>query len=489
MARFNKTTKTQVAETTNQAGGQAFSLSNKRKLVDILLTSLISDQYYRSTPALLQEVNTLVEELDPMFVAKAAVYARNVHGLRSITHYVAALLSKKLSGQPFAASFYDNVVRRPDDMLEIASVFKQLKNEEKLRLTNGMKKGFASAFNKFDNYQIAKYKADTKDISLVDIVNLVHPKSTDKNQEALSKLVAGTLKNEDTWEAKLSAAGSNEEEKENAWLELLREKRLGYLALLRNLRNILQTENTELIKLAQEALVVEKAIINSRVFPFQILTSFIEVNKLTNKGVRPIKAALEKAVKISARNLPNYDMDTRVAVAIDMSGSMNSQFGSTSLMYVQVGMFMAMTISDLCDNVYTYAFATGCKTINPPQGAILENTISFINNDDIGYGTEGYKVIQDLIKSKKVVDKILIFSDCQLYGGSTETAWKTYLKDVNPNAKMYVFDLAGYGTSFVKLNGNSAYQISGFSDKVFEYFEKMEQDPNFIINEIESVQL
>lgn len=67
-------------------------------------------------------------------------------------------------------------------MSEILSV---IKSETAKCVPNAVRKGFKKAFERFDAYQLAKYRSENKDIKLVDIVNLVHPKHTD----ALQKLI------------------------------------------------------------------------------------------------------------------------------------------------------------------------------------------------------------------------------------------------------------------------------------------------------------
>ena len=247
MSKFNATTPKQKTLTTNIAGGQAYKQSNELELISILLTSFVSDQFYRSSNDTLDRIKQLLGKVDPKFAAKAAIFARDKFGMRSITHALAGELTSRVSGQEWSKDFYDKVVVRVDDMTEIMSYYLENKTDKnKPKFPNSLKKGFASAFNRFDNYQIAKYKSEGKEVKLVDIVNLVHPVPNISNRESLSKLIAGDLKSTDTWESKLSKAGqdaSNEEElsqlKSDAWGELLTTKKIGYFALLRNLRNII----------------------------------------------------------------------------------------------------------------------------------------------------------------------------------------------------------------------------------------------------------
>ena len=235
MSLFNKA-KNRTKRITNRAGGEAFAQTPKMELASMLLTSFAQDQYYRSAGETFKELNALLPKVDAKFAAKAAIYARHEFGMRSITHVLAAELSAYVSGQSWAKDFYKAIVRRPDDMLEIMAYYYAKGGKT---LPNAMKKGFANAFDKFDAYQLAKYRGTQKAVKLVDVVNLVHPKATDRNATALKELVADTLKSTGTWEAKLTQAGQTAktdadkaERKAAAWAELIGERKLGYFALL-----------------------------------------------------------------------------------------------------------------------------------------------------------------------------------------------------------------------------------------------------------------
>lgn len=244
MAKFNIHS-SKFGLTENFAGGQAFTVSPELEFISILLTSFVEDQYYRSAEKTLQQIVKLVDTCSPEFVAKTAVYARTEFGMRSISHAVAAELAKHISGKDWAKRFYNRIVHRPDDMLEILAYFRA-KNSEKL--PNAMKNGFSAAFSKFDSYQLAKYRGEKRDLKLVDLVNMVHPVPSDKNREALAQLIKGELKSTDTWESMLSKAGQDAENsdelaenKRKAWKELILSKKIGYFALLRNIRNIAES--------------------------------------------------------------------------------------------------------------------------------------------------------------------------------------------------------------------------------------------------------
>ena len=107
-------------DTTNLAGGRAFHQSPKSELVSILLTATLEDTFYRGGNATADRVRELIKAMDDKsFVAKAAVYARTKAGMRSVSHLGAAELARYVKGVPWTKRFYQLVVRRPDDVLEI----------------------------------------------------------------------------------------------------------------------------------------------------------------------------------------------------------------------------------------------------------------------------------------------------------------------------------------------------------------------------------
>src|SRR4051812_41349974 len=122
MSKFN--TARQGTKTTNLAGGEAYKQTPKLELLSILLTSFIQNQYYRSAGDTLSRVRELVaSEADKKFIARAAIYARNEFGMRSISHAVAAEIAHTVKGEGWTKAFFDKVVHRPDDITEILSYY------------------------------------------------------------------------------------------------------------------------------------------------------------------------------------------------------------------------------------------------------------------------------------------------------------------------------------------------------------------------------
>lgn len=155
MSKFNTNLEKGKTLTTNLAGGEAYKQTDELALVSILLTSFVNDQFYRNAKTSLDELKVLLSKVDPEFAAKACIYARDKFGMRSISHALAAELAKYISGKEFAKNFYDKIVIRPDDMMEILAYYNANCGE---KIPNSIKKGFAKSFDKFDNYQLGKWK-------------------------------------------------------------------------------------------------------------------------------------------------------------------------------------------------------------------------------------------------------------------------------------------------------------------------------------------
>ena len=100
----------------------------------------------------------------------------------------------------------------------------------KAPLPNALKRAWRDALQRFDAYQLAKYQLRGRVVKTVDVVNLVHPRGP-----VIDALVRGELRNTGaTWEAIVSAEGASAA----SWRKAL--PVMGHMALLRNLRNLLQ---------------------------------------------------------------------------------------------------------------------------------------------------------------------------------------------------------------------------------------------------------
>ena len=486
MSKFNFKKKTTAIK--NRAGGDAYKQSPKMQLASILLTNFAQDQFYRKAGTTFKELAALLVQVEPIFAAKAAVYARKQFHMRSITHVLAAELAAYVSGQTWAKAFYDAIVSRPDDMLEITAYYFSKGGKT---LPNAMKKGFSTAFDKFDGYQLAKYRGENKAVKLVDLVNLVHPVPTQRNAKALQELVNGTLRNTNTWEAKLTEAGKSAEDasdkeskKAEAWAELIRENKLGYFALLRNLRNIAE-QAPDVLDIALKTLTNRNRIKKSKVLPFRFLSAMdaIKESGIKNAATRKITGALTDALEISLDNVPVFT--GRTLVVLDDSGSMTwggSRKDKKSP--IEIGsIFAAMLYKS--NDADLVRFSDNASYVKPNHRNAAMDIADGLAKKARSGGTNFHSIFE---KAKEAYDRIIILSDMQGWvGGYTpKKAFAGYKKRTGADPFIYSFDLNGYGS--LQFPENKIFALAGFSDKVFDLMSLLETDKQALIREIEKVE-
>lgn len=503
--KFNFKMGSKEKQTVNYEGEKAFVLTPQLELYTAVATAALNDQFYEKATDKLQRLRELIAKNEAEFVTKLAVYAREQMYLRSIPLVLTVELAKQQSGNSVVGKLTNRVVQRADEITELLAYYtmaNERKSVKKLnKLSKQLQKGLAEAFNKFDEYQFAKYNRDAA-VKLKDALFLVHPKAKDEAQQVLfDKIVKDELKAPYTWEVELSVLGQQKfdtlELKQAAfrakWEELIFSNKMGYMAVLRNLRNILEAEvSKEALSKVCEYLSNAKAVANSRQLPFRFLSAYRELKQLKNGRAGKVLQALEEAVLQSAVNIAGYDDNTKVVIAADVSGSMQKAISAKSkVQNYDIGLMLAMLLQNRCENVITGMFGDKWKVISVPKKNILSNVDEFHRREgEVGYSTNGYLVVKDLLQRNKVVDKVMLFTDCQLWNsnnGSENIAnlWKQY-KKMAPGAKLYLFDLAGYGNVPLNVQRDDVFLVAGWSDKIFNVLRAIEEGSNAVkmINEI-----
>jgi len=535
--RFSKTKKKpfyEPADTINLAGGPAYKQSPKLELVSLVLSTFLNDSYYESANGTLARLLALLNGEDSKFAAKLALFARNECGMRTVTNVIAAMVAKLVKGENWVRRFIAAVVRRPDDAVEILACYISLFGKP---VPNSLKKGLGDAIVKFNGYQLAKYRCASHEISLVDLVNIVHPVPNEKNAEAFKELVGGTLRSFDTWEVELSKAGSIKNEKDKneskgaVWTKLIGERKLGMLALTKNLRNIAEQADLETVKAAAEMLRNADAVQKSLVMPFRFVDAYFELKaaepseygtsstlhycedpeivilnaegsmflseKLYKEKIALQKAkaeefaklkekrnilknALHDAVELSLASVPKFKGNT--VIMLDCSGSMSGR-------PYQIGATFAGAIART-NKADVVLFDTDARFLDLSSGP--KRTLRFVEamaEKFTGGGTDfdcAFKLLEQL---NARYDRIVILSDMQAWVSdhACQREFARYTKRCGGDPKLFSFDLAGHGT--MQFPEKSVYCVAGWSDKALELFELLDNDINALVNRIEAMQL
>jgi len=479
MSKFNKSVTTKN-KTINLAGGEAFTMTPELELVSALLTSFLEDRFYESGAKRQTRIEELVAKVDPQFAAKASIFARTEFGMRSVSHVVAGWIAMNVRGEEWLKEYFDSIAYRPDDMLEILSYVKENGGKQ----SHAMRKGFAKALTRFDAYQLAKYRASGKSVKLVDVVNLMHPQHT----EQLGKLVRDELRNTDTFEAKISQAGQSGDSssKAEAWGELVKSGKIGYMALVRNLRNIIEETDDEVVDAAIKLLTTESRIKKSLLLPFRFLTAYDELQN--NSRSSKVLSGLSDALDISFSNVPRFDGKT--LVVIDHSGSMGSgtksAFGKAAMFGLALARSSGADLMHFGDDAEYLSFNKNDSTLTLMKWLDSLNQSWTGGKGYVGHGTNINAVFKE---ADKAYDRIVIISDMQTWteyyhpGADLERYKKKY--DANPF--IYSWDINGYGQ--LAFPESRVATLAGWSEKTFDIMKMVETDKKALIKKINDIEL
>lgn len=563
MGKYNLK-KTPVMPTeVNRMGEKAFKLSDKEELVSTVMTTFLTDAYYEKESEVTNRIMTLLDKVDPLFAAKLSLYARDDGKLRSVTHLLAAYVAHMISGAEWGSRYYNKIVFRPDDMSEILGCYAKLngfKVDNLSKIPNSIKRGFKQALERLDAYQIDKYKMNTRAISMIDLVNLFHPKGTQKNQEAYRRLMNGEslagLYDSKILEKTMTAAGektknATQKEKDAAKQEAITEvlsnvKGMPYMNLIRNLNNILLYAPDQVDEACRQ-LVIKEKVLNSRLLPFRFATAYAEVEKLSYTSKAPktsimfesdrssrtvsetefiklklkVLNALEDALQIACLNIPK--LDGNVAILVDHSGSVRGDAGGSSRVSAfskttraMIGNLFASMVAYRQDNVYVGLF--GDRLIDVPMDRskkLLDfNKESYNLGAKCGPSTETgiYEFLRKVIREKKKIDNVIVFSDCQIgsvktkgyYGYGEFTPWyglsgtdrggefqrlfKEFRK-INPNANFIVCNINQTDGNSVFDRSQRILNIAGWSENIFSLINSQCKGWDAIIKEIEKIEI
>ena len=486
----------------NYEGAKAYAMTPELELYTAVVTASLSDTFYEKQDERTDRIAQLIGKVSPEFVARLAVYTRTVMHLRSIPLLLLVELAKVHNGDNLVARAVEKTVLRADEIMELLMCY-QWRNpssdpRKKLgKLSRQIQNGLQRAFNRFDEYQFAKYDRDNLEVKLRDALFLVHPKAKDEQQQAIfDKIVNRELEIPYTWETELSALGQqqfgSEELKQAAfrekWEELINSGKLGYMALMRNLRNMLQIGVSPAeMQVVAGRLADAEQVARSRQLPFRYLAAYRELEKVNSANVAELMNALEAAVKHSAANIDGLDENTRVLLACDVSGSMSTPISPrSSVRNYDIGIMLAMLLRNCCKQVVSGIFGNEWKVVNMPSDNILmaSRQMERLCNS-VGYSTNGYKVIDWLIENNMVMDKVMMFTDMQMWDSTGryknfENSWKNY-KKMAPQAKLYLFDLVGYGQLPMRLTKPDVYLIAGWSDRVFDVLSAIDKGEDALV--------
>ena len=473
MSKFNSTN---TIRTTNISGHEAYKMNDKDKLVTQVLTSLFNEEkYYGDNSKDILDTARRVISQEPRFVANLCIYARKEMHLRTISHVLLGELAKSNEGKLYVRKVINKIAERADDMTEILAYYMKAHGKP---IPNSIKKGIADVLLCFDEYQLAKYNRKSE-LRLKDLLCLVHPKAKTKEQNAMFKrLLEDKLETPVTWETQLSSKGNTKE----VWEELIENKKLGYMAMMRNLRSIVKTNISNIDKV-YDFLSDEQKVLRNKQLPFRYFAAY-KALRAENLGTSKIYDTLETAIKHSTKNISK--LSGKTFISADVSGSMNSPISTRSdTTCAEIAVLIMALANYICEETITTTFDTKLYMNSlSTQNGIIANANSININ---GGGTDISLPIRHLLSNKIFVDRIIILSDNEInhgYGAVCQKYVEEYRHSVNPKVWVHAIDMMGYGTQ--QFEGSNVNIIAGWSEKVLDFIYQAEQGIETLANKIES---
>ena len=421
----------------NSVGTQVSSISAERQLKRITLAALLWEkQFYLDGKSHAELVKELVAKVAPEKVSALAEEARTKFKLR----HVPLLLARELARNgKLQAQALTNVIQRPDEMSEFLSIYWQ---EGKTAVSNQIKKGLAACFNKFNEYQFAKWNKNRAAVKLRDVMFLSHPKPQSSEQaELFKRIAADTLETPDTWETQLSSGA----DKCGTFTRLMNEKKLGALAFLRNLRNMRDSGVSDSL-IRSYASTVDV----SKVLPFRYIAA-----------ARIVPQYEDMLESMMFRSLATHQkIPGKTVLVIDVSGSM---FGTNISAKSDLDRFdaaaaLAILCREVCEQVEIYSFSDNAVRVAPRRGFALREAISSSQRHS---GTR-LGVAMETVNANGTYDRCIVFTDEQSYD-----------RPGAPLGRGYVVNVASYENG---VNHNAWTEVNGFSESVIDYIQALEQE-------------
>ncbi|WP_157266342.1 TROVE domain-containing protein [Azohydromonas aeria] len=405
----------------------------------VLACLLWESGFYESGEAVADRIKRLVPLCHPHEVAEIAIEARDKQRLRHAPLLLVRELARDAKRCPdgLIARTLQHVIQRADEPAEFLSLYWK---DGKAPLAKQVKKGLAAALTRFDAYALAKYDRANA-VRLRDVLFLVHATPKDKAQAAVWKqLVEGTLPAPDTWEVALSAGS----DKKDAFERLLREKKLGYMALLRNLRNMQQAEVDA--SLVFEAL--QSGAAKSKALPFRYVAAA--------RAVPAWEPQIDAAMQIALGGLEKIPGKT--VLLVDVSGSMDASLSAKSdLNRMDAAAALAVLVRGVCEDARVFTFSERLVEVPARSGMALIDAVIHSQRHSATYLGGALEKLRAQLQA----DRLIVITDEQSHDAVGKPIGRGYIINVATNQRG-----VGYGDWT---------HINGFSEAVVQYIAELER--------------
>jgi hypothetical protein len=495
--------------TTTYEGGTGYFRDAKGELFLLAVSNLVGEAtFYEAAGDRDKRYAALVREVavtDPAWMVGFIGWLRSDGNMRSASLVAAveatkahldAKVSQSYGTDPRSMSrrYIDAALQRADEPGELVAYWQANYGRA---LPKPVKRGIADAVRRlYNEYALLKYDTASHAVRFADVLDLCHPAPATPEQGALFKYALdrrhgrggeitglpmvdmqmyirsesfrdlSVLLHPDklkaagmTWEDALSLAG-NKVDKRKLWEALI--PTMGYMALLRNLRNFDEAGvSDEVAATVATRLADPEQVAKSRQFPFRFLAAH------RNVPSQRWGHALDKALTASLSNVP--ELAGRTLVLVDRSGSMYAPMSGKSelLMADAAAVFGAAIAMRNIGRVDLVQFGTGSRVVPHKAGDSLLKLVDRFG--DMG-GTQTRLAVQQHYKGH---DRVLIVTDEQAWRGNGDPG-----SAMPADKPLYTWNLVGYRAGHNAGGPNRITVGGGLTDHAFRMVPLLEAGRN-----------
>lgn len=454
---------------------------------------------------IISTVWNICESKNPRDALAIANWLRNEMNIRTTPQVILVICSRHPATQKFIREYASKIIIRPDEVKTVLMAHRYFFGQKTIK--NCLNMGIGDAISKFSEKALIKYDDSnfpkwkdilrwvkrkegwplTKDLAryfthgeVSEIGTPIAYKRKLLSQKTEFDLEAQKLAKESfaNWEVLSSQFGYNSEGKNKIWSFGVENDLIGYMAMLRNVRNILESKvSQKVIDKVCLKISDRDEVLKSRQLPFRFLSAYNIVSSLP--GVDSFNAgqimdAIESACDISSENVDILPGTT--AIFADNSGSMNSPVSSKSIITcADAANILCGIVAKRSERAYVSAFATAVAPVNAGKNkSVLSIAKSVSSANTKGWSTNAHLCIDWLINKGIIPDRVILLSDMQCWNsypnysnGSLFQSWEKYKLHGGNKTWMHSIHLNGYGDSPFNTKDKKVNLISGFSEKVF----------------------
>ncbi|MGJ7533278.1 MULTISPECIES: vWA domain-containing protein [unclassified Variovorax] len=472
----------------NEAGGAAYALSPKHQLAQLAATGCLNNTFYAQAQDQLDAVLALAREVDPVFVAKTAVYARRAGHMKDMPALLAATLAVR--DVSLLAKVFPRVV---DNGKMLRNFVQMLRSGAVGRKSLGTrpKKLVQQWLLEATEAQLLNASVGNTP-SLADVVKMVHPKPAEAwraawfawlidRPYALEALPPVTqaferFKSDRAQEVPdvpfqmLTALELDTQ----AWAQIAQR---GSWQMVRQNLNTFARHGVFALPGLAEAVATKlrdpQAVAKARVLPYQLMAAYTATGA---EVPHVVKEALQDAMELALANVPVFE--GRVVVCPDVSGSMSSPVtghrgsATTAVRCIDVAALVAAAVLRRNADARVLPFETKVVSLKlNPRDSVMTNAAKLAAVG--GGGTSCSAPLALLNREKAQADLVVLVSDNESWvdpvrgrGTATMQEWAAF-KQRNPKARMVCIDIQPYATTQAQ-ERDDVLNIGGFSDEVFK---------------------